>query len=119
MRLAETRSSAEETEDIRLARSRSQSSQLVSLSWLYGLLLPPWVCRNSSPARNIGVPLASNSRAAEVLHLSLAQFQTSSRDMLVAFPAAVPTVVLGRAVRVVVAVGLVVFLVVGDQVVQA
>src|SRR5436190_16952161 len=39
--------------------SLSQSSHVVSLSWLYGLLLPLCVFRNSSPAQNIGVPLAS------------------------------------------------------------
>src|SRR4029077_7600720 len=41
---------------------RSPFSQVVSLSWLDGLLFPPWVCRNSSPAANIGIPLESNSR---------------------------------------------------------
>src|SRR5579864_3442113 len=36
--------------------SKSQSSQVVSLSWLNGLLLPCCVFMNSSPAQNIGVP---------------------------------------------------------------
>lgn len=39
-----------------------QSSQFVSLSWLYGLLLPHCVWRNSSPARSIGVPFARRRR---------------------------------------------------------
>ena len=32
------------------------SSQLISLSWQYALLLPRWVWPNSSPASIIGVP---------------------------------------------------------------
>src|SRR5271163_1830104 len=44
------------------ALSPLQSSHPVSLSWLYGLLLPNCVFRNSSPARNIGVPFERNSR---------------------------------------------------------
>src|SRR5208283_3210940 len=36
--------------------SKSQSSQVVSLSWFHGLLLPRCVFINSSPAQNIGVP---------------------------------------------------------------
>src|SRR5229473_8564849 len=35
---------------------KSQSSQVVSLSWFHGLLLPRCVFMNSSPAQNIGVP---------------------------------------------------------------
>jgi hypothetical protein len=45
----------------RFFSSNDQSSHVVSLSWLYGLLLPCWVLRNSSPAPNIGVPFASIS----------------------------------------------------------
>src|SRR3954465_6113512 len=51
----------------RVAPSRDQSSQVISLSWLYGLLLPPCVFRNSSPATNIGIPLASISSAQKFL----------------------------------------------------
>src|ERR1700752_397616 len=36
--------------------NKSQSSQVVSLSWFHGLLLPCCVFMNSSPAQNIGVP---------------------------------------------------------------
>src|ERR1700751_4126413 len=39
-----------------------QSSHPVSLSWLYGLLLPNGVFKNSSPARNIGIPFDNMSR---------------------------------------------------------
>src|SRR6516162_6474132 len=42
----------------------SQSSQLVSLSWQYALLLPLCVRPNSSPARIIGVPCESSSVAS-------------------------------------------------------
>src|SRR5436190_6924445 len=45
----------------RFFSSNDQSSHVVSLSWLYGLLLPCWVLRNSPPAQNIGVPFASIS----------------------------------------------------------
>src|SRR4030042_4776474 len=34
-----------------------QSSQVTSESTLYGFLSPRWVCMNSSPIRNMGVPL--------------------------------------------------------------
>src|SRR5271169_3078108 len=47
--------------------SRLQSSQLISLSWLYGLLFPKCVFRNSSPARNIGTPLERRSRQQKFL----------------------------------------------------
>src|ERR1700683_609361 len=49
------------------ARNCLQSSQPVSLSWLYGLLLPNCVFINSSPARNIGVPFDKNSRQQKFL----------------------------------------------------
>ena len=101
-----------------LTRSRSQSSQLVVLSWLYGLLLPPCVCRNSSPARNIGVPFARKSRQQKFLAWRLRSLQHAAGAILVPFPAAVPAIVLLRAVGIVVAVGLVAFPVVGDEVVQ-
>src|SRR5579875_2494727 len=51
----------------RLRWSRSQLSQVVWLSWLLGLLLPPCVFMNSSPAQNIGVPLDRNSRQQKFL----------------------------------------------------
>ena len=44
---------------VRGAPSRARSSRCPGCT---GLLLPPWVCRNSSPAANIGMPLASSSR---------------------------------------------------------
>src|SRR5215469_7878322 len=40
----------------RFFSNNSQSSQVVSLSWFHGLLLPCCVFINSSPAQNIGVP---------------------------------------------------------------
>lgn len=42
------------------ALMRIQSSQIVSLSWAYALLLPFWVCPNSSPASSMGVPWESS-----------------------------------------------------------
>src|SRR5579864_4764968 len=46
----------------RFGLSRLQSSQLISLSWLYALLFPNCVFKNSSPARNIGMPFESMRR---------------------------------------------------------
>src|SRR5947209_10145432 len=50
----------------------------VALSWLYGLLFPFWVWRNSSPARSIGVPLARKSRHRRFLAWRLRNAITSA-----------------------------------------
>ena len=65
-----------------------------------------------------GRAVRQHQQAAEVLRLPLPQLQNMRRDSFVAFPAAVPAEVLVRSVRVVVAVGLVMFVVVGNEVVQ-
>src|SRR5690242_13097439 len=62
----------------RFCSRRFQSSQVVSLSWLYGLLLPYCVCRNSSPALNIGVPFASISRQQKFLTCCLRKASTAT-----------------------------------------
>src|SRR5690606_21895124 len=61
-----------------LVSSRSQSSQVVSLSWLYGLLLPPCVFMNSSPATNMGVPLESINSAQKFFTWRLRSASTSA-----------------------------------------
>ena len=57
---------------------RDQSSHVVSLSWLYGLLFPPWVCKNSSPAASIGMPLASISSQKKFFACRLRSAMTSA-----------------------------------------
>src|SRR6476619_705003 len=61
----------------RFFSSSDQSSQVVSLSWLYGLLLPRCVFRNSSPAQNIGVPFASISKVKKFFTCRLRKARTS------------------------------------------
>ncbi len=45
--------------------ARAQSIQVISLSWQYGLLLPPWLWPNSSPAASMGVPCANSVVASK------------------------------------------------------
>src|SRR3990172_615034 len=59
------------------ASNRPQSSHVVGLSILYGLGFPPCVCRNSSPARNIGVLLDSSNKETKFLTCLLRRLITS------------------------------------------
>ena len=88
------------------------------MSWHQALLLPSWVRPNSSPPSSIGTPWREQQRGQEVALLARAQRE----DLGIvggALDAAVPGAVVVGAVAVVLAVGLVVLLVVGDQVARA
>src|SRR5690606_24290038 len=50
----------------RLSSASLQSTQLISLSWQYALLLPRCVRANSSPASSIGVPCESSKLARKL-----------------------------------------------------
>ncbi len=51
----------------------SQSSQDISLSWQYALLLPPWVWPISSPPSSIGQPWERSSGGEQVAPLPVAE----------------------------------------------
>ena len=97
--------------------TRSQSNQEISLSWQYPLLLPCWVRPTSSPIRIMGTPWDSSSvdsrlrcwRARRAVHLRIVR-----RSLDTAVPGAVVVLAVGVAL----AVGVVVLVVVGDQVRQ-
>ena len=100
------------------ARSSScQSNQLISLSWQYALLLPRCVRPSSSPPSSIGTPC---ERRSVVRKLRSCRSRSSLTAGIVgrALDAAVPAAVVVGAVAVVLEVGLVVLLVVRDEVVE-
>ena len=97
--------------------SRLQSNQEISLSWHQALLLPCWVRPNSSPPSSIGVPWREDQRGEEVALLAVAQ-RVDLRVVGLALDAAVPRAVVVGPVAVVLEVGLVVLVVVGDEVAQ-
>ena len=107
----------DEPEEVGVSLRSDQSTQLVALSWHQALLLPCWVRRNSSPPRIIGTP-------CEIIRVAirLRTWRPADREdvRVVGRPldAAVPAPVVVAAVAVPLAVGLVVLLVVGDQVVE-
>ena len=93
-----------------------QSYQLISESWHQPLLLPPCVRPSSSPPSSIGVPWETN-RVVRKLRCWRAAV-AERRIVGLALDAAVPGAVVVGAVLVVLEVGLVVLLVVGDEVAQ-
>ncbi len=104
--------------DRRTRPGASQSIHDVSLSWLYGLLLPCWVRANSSPATNIGTPWLSISR-----HMALRSWRRRSAITVSGTPSSPSQPqfhdrLSSLPVGVVPSVGLVVLAVVGDQVVH-
>ena len=99
------------------ASSGRQSIHDVSLSWQYALLLPPCVRPRSSPAVIIGTPLDRQQGRHQVRGLAAPQ-REHLRVVGLALDAVVPRPVVVGAVAVVLAVGLVVLVVVGDQVAQ-
>src|SRR5262249_59914031 len=54
-----------------------ESSDVTSLSWQNGLLLPSWVRRTSSPISNIGVPAASSVTVKKFLTCRLRNASTA------------------------------------------
>src|ERR1700719_4081971 len=79
----------------RFFSARLQSNQLISLSWQYGLLLPRWVRRNSSPPQILDLLIIRRT-----------------------FDAAVPAQVVIRTIPISFAVRFVVLTVVGNEVVE-
>ena len=80
-------------------------------------MLPRWVRRTSSPMRSIGAPESEQRHRQEILHLAVAQ-RLDAGIVGRALDAAVPAQVVVAPVPVLLAVGLVVLAVIGNQVVE-
>ena len=96
---------------------RSQSYQEISESWHQPLLLPPWERPELVAAEQHRGPVGQNERGEEVADLAHAQ-RVDLRVVRRPLDAAVPGAVVVRPVPVVLVVGLVVLLVVGDEIAQ-
>ena len=101
----------------RARSSSSQSTQLISLSWQYALLLPLWVRAISSPASSIGTPCERRS-VARKLRTCRSRSAFTVGVVRLSLDAAVPRPVVRRPVAVALEVRLVVPLVVADEVAQ-
>src|SRR5574340_280882 len=62
--------------------------------------------------------IREEQQAHEVFRLALPQLQNLIRQAVIPFPAAVPTVVLGGAIFIVVSVGPIPFVIVGDEIIE-
>ena len=99
--------------------SKSQSSQVVSLSWFHGLLLPSLRIHEFIAGAEHRSSVRDHQDCEEILDLLLSQPHHFRRHILIAFPSAVPAQIVVGPVGIVLAIGQVMLIVVGDQIVKA